>query len=1116
MESTFQVAVYECPDINASTLAVDITGRYALVSGRKSMVLMDLDGSRAESCQTNSSPTYVSGTQDSQQLQSPTKSVIVPKRMVRNSKYEPTSCQFSRNLADLFALTTYQVIDVFSIEDLNPNKPKLSLRGHSRAISDLEWSHFDAYLVGSSAADCLTNLWDIRDGRRPIASLTSVSGATQVRFCKTSSNLLATSHDIDVRIWDIRQPNLPLYYIAAHLQKINGMDWCPNKTTCDHEQLITCSQDNTIKLWDLNANKIRPSANLATRTPAWRIRYTPVSSSAILTSTWPQLRSRNECTSLKLWSLKPDRCDQKKLELLLNLVSHTDIIVDFDWRPRPSSTGCEIVSWAKDQTLRIWRIDNQFIEMNVENSDYEADCDTQCDQLGSESVNNSNPFSNDKPLAKTASDIKGQNATVSTPNLSPVIESGAEKQTLSPKSVSRLASPMSTGGKSTDQEHESDLDDVVLVKSSSSINELRQEFNLLNKNIPNIEFEELNALRRVCLVTASAKTIACRLRIALPPAYPHDECPTFTIIDSNQYAGEALDKEVKEKLLRLLNETARSQLSRNRNCLEPCLRKFIAALQKITSHGSYRKRSTSSGADTKDDPITLSAQRDHSVPFPPTCRARFCGNLLICFGRPIIPTLGGSESASGEGANWLVETPRSMAQLSAQLDNMRRQGSYNLSHISISYFYYGAMRRAELQSRGLKGLVGGRANSKYLAGRNKAPLHANQSSMFKGYKCGPVLVYDVSDLLGGICRELAEDYVFDKDVIKMCRLNAKVAALHNRHDLVQIWSLAELSSEGVLNSFIPNKNDRYGFTLVNDDSDFGDRPWTMHPFGSKLIQSLINHYVYNCRDVQTAAMLVWTFSSTKLGKSRRLDSNSKYIHSTSELSNSYTKSDYQQPYGASLTERANNVDPILDEWNLVGGPEAHLYSNSWSNSTIHEHSNEPSTEANKSSRTTVLNQDGSGNVGGDDGTNHLPKLNILSPERNLQNDLIMHIYAEVLYRLNLLNQRAMVLKNVGCNSAYSELFVSRQESQDKPEDRLSNLVIQCYNSDCRGNCKSVQCSKCKRYSLYCSICRLPVKGSCSVCLKCHHGGHINHFRAWFESYDFCPTGCGCKCLSAEC
>mgnify|MGYP000955651070 CR=1 FL=1 len=1082
MESSFQIAICECPDINASTMAVDSTGRYAIISGRKSIVLIDLEG--------DSDVSQDHAVQLKNGLNSSSRGAPVSKRLARNTKYEPTACQFNRHMVDLFAITSNQIVEVFSIEDLNVTQPKLLLRGHSRAIADLEWSHFDPNLLGSSAADCLTNLWDVRDHRRPSASLTSVSGATQVRFSKTSSNLIATSHEIDVRIWDIRQPNLPLYYIAAHLQKINGMDWNPSKTSCDHEQLITCSQDNSIKLWDLNSNKIKPSANLQTRTPAWRIRYTPISSNAILTSTLPQLRSRAECMSLKLWSMRPNRFEQKKLELMLALVGHTDVIVDFDWRARPNDSGCEIVSWSKDQTLRVWRIDQQFIEMNVDNSDFETECETQ--EMASVS-NQSESFVSNNLDGSVNHTINNSNREAS--------DTPVDVTTIAPKPIKDASEAM---------EPESDIDqDDPPSKNLLSINALKQEFNLINKNIPNIEFEELNSLRRVCLVTARAKNVTCRLRIALPPNYPLSECPTFTIIDSNQYGGESLNKEAKEKLLYLLNETARSQLIRSRNCLEPCLRKFIAALQKMASFNSYRRhKNPSMENDHKDDPITLSAQRDHSVPFPPTSGARFCGNLLVCFGRPIIP-MTKTSAVSGDSANWLVETPRSMAQLSAQLDNMRRQGSYNLSNISISYFYYGAMRRAELQNRsGKNPTVNSRATSKYLPGKARSTSQV-QSTISKNYKCGPVIVYDVSVLLGGICRELAENYVFDKDVIKMCKKNAEIAATFNRRDLVQIWSLAELSSEGVLHSYIPSKDDENPFSLMNSNSDFGDRPWTMHPFGSKLIQSLIDHYVNNCHDVQTAAMLVWTFSSPKLGRFIRNQS-MKYSLCSDKGNSLYgVTSSYHtvMPTMSTYATKKANSDALSDDWNFVNGPETHLYSNSWSNSTIHEYAIE-SNLSNDNKDSKARNESCPRNNG-------FPKLNILSPERSLQNDLILHIYAEVLYRLNLLNQRAMVLKNVGTNSAYSEIFGNRQTSNEVVEDRLPNLSIQCCSQKCRNVCHSAQCPQCKKYSLYCSICRLPVRGSCSVCLKCLHGGHVNHFSTWFDSYDFCPTGCGCKCLIAR-
>lgn len=1151
MEPSFQVAICECPDINASTMAVDITGRYAMVSGRKSMGLIDLDGDHSDDDGGGSklvgqgeTVDQTNQTQDGTGQSARSRLAPICKKMARSSKYDPTASHFNRHLADLYALSAYQTVEIHSIDDMNPNKPRIILRGHSRAIADVEWAHFDPHLIGSSAADCLTNLWDIRDSRRPSASLSSVSSTTLVRFSKTSSNLVATSHEIDVRIWDIRQPNLPLHYIGAHFKKINGMDWSTNL-----EQLITCGQDNTIKLWDLNVNKVKPSANLQTRTPAWRIRYTPVSTYSVLTSTLPQLRSRAECMALKLWSLKSSRFEEKKLDLILGLAGHSDVIIDFDWRHNAqltSSGSCEIVSWSKDQTLRVWRVDNQLIEMNVDNSDFEPECCDGSHAVGEESLDGTSSMIDSQRTER--SDTQGLSPDKK--DVTDVSKSPAPDTT--PKSM-LVGKTLPGQEKSIDDvDDDSDLDEIAS-ENLPTTNELKQEFNLINKNIPNLEFEELNYLRRVCLVTARAKNISCRLRIALPPAYPHNECPTFTIIDSNQYGTESVCKEAKEKLLHLLNETAKMQLSRSRNCLEPCLRKFIAALQKITNHSSFRRRATGlSSADYKDDPITLSAQRDHSVPFPPTSGARFCGNLLICFGRPMIPTIN---TSTGDSADWLVETPRSLAQLSAQLDNMRRQGTYNLSNISISYFYYGAMRRAELQNRASgKGLsAGGRSGgglsgsvgSKYLSSsRNKSAL-SSQSMMSKSYKCGPVVVYDASKLLGGISKELAESYVFDKDVIKMCRRNAEIAASHNRRDLVQIWSLAELSSEGVLRSYIPNsKDDTVTPSFINHDSDFGDRPWTMHPFGSKLIQSLIDHYVYNCHDVQTAAMLVWTFSTPKLGRSRR-DFLSKQNGSSSMSSkqsgyNIMSSNCSNQSGTMACTKQHNQVDAISDEWSFVHGPETHLYSNSWSNSTnncelqlLESSSNDQNASVTtfKTAATTIISalNRGVGDFddrvtissarGGDhevaDDSTKFPKLNILSSERSLQNDLIMHVYAELLYRLNLLNQRAMVLKNIGSNSAYSEIFGDRQTLNDIPERRLPDLTIQCNNLDCRTRCRSVQCQACKKYSFYCCICRLPVKGSCSICMKCLHGGHVNHFNVWFNNNDFCPTGCGCKCLVSD-
>lgn len=45
----------------------------------------------------------------------------------------------------------------------------------------------------------------------------------------------------------------------------------------------------------------------------------------------------------------------------------------------------------------------------------------------------------------------------------------------------------------------------------------------------------------------------------------------------------------------------------------------------------------------------------------------------------------------------------------------------------------------------------------------------------------------------------------------------------------------------------------------------------------------------------------------------------------------------------------------------------------------------------------------------------------------------------------------------------------------------------------------------------CHICRVRCKGISMTCSKCMHGGHAMHITQWFEQFEHCPSGCGCRC-----
>ena len=132
----------------------------------------------------------------------------------------------------------------FVFVDSSSNSLQQTLRGHTRTTTGLNWSYKDRNILATSSYDKYVHVWDINDTRKPVQSMLSIAGATHVKWSKVNEYLLATGHEMEVRIWDKRKCNSPIHYIAAHLSKINDIDWNPVVET----QFVTCSQDGMIKV----------------------------------------------------------------------------------------------------------------------------------------------------------------------------------------------------------------------------------------------------------------------------------------------------------------------------------------------------------------------------------------------------------------------------------------------------------------------------------------------------------------------------------------------------------------------------------------------------------------------------------------------------------------------------------------------------------------------------------------------------------------------------------------------------------------------------------------------------------------------------------------------------
>lgn len=216
-------------------------------------------------------------------------------------------------------------------------------------------------MLATCSIDTFTHLWDLRDPKKPILSLSAVcmSGATQVGFNRVSGNLIATAHDGDLRIWDIRKGSRPVQYITAHLNRIHGINWSHEQET----HLVTASQDGSVKFFDINnprrAERIITTANPS---PVWRARYTPPPAfhDGLITIVVPHLGSSDSSeNSLLLWNNSKN--SQSQSTPVCSFVGHTDVILDFAYRNRrqQQSDDLEIFTWSRDQTFRVWKLDRK-------------------------------------------------------------------------------------------------------------------------------------------------------------------------------------------------------------------------------------------------------------------------------------------------------------------------------------------------------------------------------------------------------------------------------------------------------------------------------------------------------------------------------------------------------------------------------------------------------------------------------------------------------------------------------------------------------------------------------------------------------------------------------------
>ncbi|KIY44139.1 hypothetical protein FISHEDRAFT_52764 [Fistulina hepatica ATCC 64428] len=216
------------------------------------------------------------------------------------------------------------------------------LHAHYRAITDINWHWQECDIVCSTGIDSWIWAWDLRVTRKPIFGLSAFgAGGTQVKWNRVDGNLLASSQANEALIWDRRKGSVPVHRIRGHDGKIYGIDWSPTSRT----EIMTCSLDKTIKIWD--TNRLQPST-INAENPIWRARYLPFGDGIL------SMAQRGEDALQMI-----QRADLTAPPYTFE--GHTDVVKEFVWR-RNSQDEFQLITWSKDRTLRLWPIEDQVLQ----------------------------------------------------------------------------------------------------------------------------------------------------------------------------------------------------------------------------------------------------------------------------------------------------------------------------------------------------------------------------------------------------------------------------------------------------------------------------------------------------------------------------------------------------------------------------------------------------------------------------------------------------------------------------------------------------------------------------------------------------------------------------------
>jgi WD40 repeat protein len=241
---------------------------------------------------------------------------------------------------DDYTLASASDDKIIKLWDLNTQKVLATLSGHSQAVKSVAFSP-DGKILATAGDDKTIKLWQVETLQEICTLLGHLQAVKSVAFSPDGQILASGSWDKTIKLWDVNT-GTEICTLTGHQLKVNSVAFSPQG-----QLLASASYDRTIRLWQIPK---RGEGTLIQNRPCYSLLSTLSGHAwAVLTVAFSPdgqiLATGSDDNTIKLWEVNTG-------QLICTLVGHSWSVVAVAF----TADGETLLSASCDKTVKLWRV----------------------------------------------------------------------------------------------------------------------------------------------------------------------------------------------------------------------------------------------------------------------------------------------------------------------------------------------------------------------------------------------------------------------------------------------------------------------------------------------------------------------------------------------------------------------------------------------------------------------------------------------------------------------------------------------------------------------------------------------------------------------------------------